>query len=86
MSTIEKKQLEKDFKRFTSRHFEKPSRCKNLDQIQFYIQELTSKIKELKGRFNYVPDHAYQLLAQYNNTQNTLIHREFRNTYKPIIC
>ena len=81
MSDYEKKQLEKEFKRYTSRHLEKPSRCKNLVQIQYFIKELSTKISEYNLQFNYVPDHAYMLLNDYNSSQNKLIFRNFRNEY-----
>ena len=81
MSDYEKKQLENDFSKYTSRHFEKPTRCKNLGQIQFYIKELSVKISEYKQRFNYVPDKAYMLLSDYNASQNRLIFRNFRQEH-----
>ena len=81
MSTYEQKKVEKEFKKFTRRHFEKPSKCKNLDQVRFYVHELSNKIREFKNRFNYVPDHAYALLTQYNNVQNSMIFTNFRHNY-----
>lgn len=81
MSNYEKKQLEKEFKKFTSRHFESPSSCKNLGQIQFYVNELTLKITEYRNRFNHVPEHAYVLLHDYNMSQNRLIFRNFQKDY-----
>ncbi len=81
MSGYEKKQLEKEFRRYTTRHLEKPSRCKNLGQIQFFIKELSSKISDYKLQFNYVPDHAYMLLSDYNSSQNKLIFSNFRQAY-----
>jgi hypothetical protein len=81
MSNYEKKQLEKDFKKFTKRHFESPSRCKNLGQVQFYVKELALKIEEFKSRFNYVPKSAYILLGEYNASQNKLIFNNFQKTY-----
>lgn len=81
MSDYEKKQLENDFKRFTSKHFEKPSRCKNIGQIQFYVQEVSLKIEEFKKRFNYVPTYAYTLLSEYNASQNRLIFNNFQKMY-----
>lgn len=81
MSEFEKKRLDREFEIFTSRHFEKPRRCKNLDQIRYYVQELSVKVSDLKQRFNYVPENAYSLLAQYNALQNNLLYKEFKNTY-----
>lgn len=79
MSPFERKKLDLDFARFASRHFEKPRNCRNLDQIRFYVNELSGKIKELKQNFNYVPDEAYELLTKYNELQNSIIYAEFRN-------
>lgn len=81
MSNYEKNQLESDFKRFTSTHFEKPSNCKNLEQVQFYVKDLTLKITEFKKSFNYVPEYAYSLLSDYNASQNKLIFRNFKRVY-----
>jgi hypothetical protein len=81
MTDIERKEIELDLKAFTSRNFVKPSDCRNLEQIRFYIKELCQKIEELEGRFNYAPQWAYTLLAQYNSQQNSLIHVEFTNSY-----
>ena len=78
MSDYEKKQLERAFRKYTNQHLEKPSRCKNLVQIQFFINELSTKISDYKQRFNYVPDHAYMLLSDYNTSQNKLIFSNFR--------
>lgn len=81
MSEFEKKRLDREFALFTSQHFEKPRKCKNLDQIRYYVQELSDKVNNLKQRFNYVPENAYSLLAQYNSVQNNLLYKEFKNTY-----
>ena len=81
MSDYERKKVETDLKAFTSRNFVKPSECKNLDQIRFYVRELCSRIEALEGSCHYVPGWAYSLLAQYNATQNRMLHAEFRNAY-----
>ena len=81
MSRYEKKQVEKEFKSFTNKHFEKPAKCRNIDQVRFYVQELSDKITEFKRRFNYVPDAAYSLLSQYNNIQNTMVFAHFKQNY-----
>ena len=81
MSDYDRRKIEMDLKIFTSRNFERPADCRNLDQIRFYVRELCLKIEEIEGRFNYVPTWAYSLLAQYNARQNSLIHVEFKNNY-----
>ena len=81
MSEFEKKHLERELKNFTSRNFVRPSDCRNLDQIRFYIRELCDKIEEYKKRFNYVPGAAYSLLSQYNSRQNSILYREFIRNY-----
>jgi hypothetical protein len=82
MSDFEKRKIDSELREFTSKNFERPADCKNSEQIRFYISELGSKIIEIEGRFSYVPSWAYTLLAQYNAKQNSLIHAEFRNTYR----
>ncbi len=81
MSEFEKKRVETEFKDFTKRNFEKPRRCKNLEQIRFYVRELSTKIEELKHRFNYVPKSAYLLLSEYNSLQNKMVFADFKSTY-----
>lgn len=82
MNNLDRRKVELELRSFTSRNFESPSQCRNLDQIRFYVQELCGKIEEYQNRFNYVPNWAYALLAQYNAKQNHMIHIEFRNTYR----
>lgn len=82
MSDYEKKKLEMELKNFTSRNFVRPGECRNLDQIRFYVRELCQKIEEYESRFNYVPQTAYSLLAQYNIVQNRMLLAEFKNAYR----
>jgi hypothetical protein len=81
MSIHERNDIKKQFRRFTAKHFKKPSHCRNIHQIRFYVAELSLKIDELKKRFNYVPDNAYSLLSQYNATQNSLLLSDFVKDY-----
>lgn len=81
MSDYEKKKLEMELRNFTSRNFERPVDCRNLDQIRYYVKELCKKIEEYEVRFNYVPAWAYSLLAQYNLVQNRMLHVEFVSSY-----
>ncbi len=83
MSDYEKKRLETELRNFTSRNFERPTDCRNLDQIRYYVKELCNKIEEYEVRFNYVPQWAYSLLAQYNLVQNRMLHMEFVASYSP---
>lgn len=82
MATVDHKKVDNELKNFTSRNFEKPSDCKDLEQIRFYVRELCLKIEELEKRFEYVPSSAYSLLAQYNSRQNSLIGKNFSDTYQ----
>jgi len=81
MNTIDYKRIEAEFKSFALRNFEKPADCRNLEQVRFYVRELCQKIEEHEIRFNYVPNWAYVLLAQYNAKQNGMLHVEFVSTY-----
>lgn len=81
MSEFERKTIELELRRFTARNFERPSACKNLDQIRFYVQELCRLIEDHKKRFDYVPSDAYALLAQYNARQNSILYQDFISTY-----
>lgn len=60
---------------FTLSEFKKPSDCKDLEQIRFYVRQLCLKIEELEKQFGEVPPSAYSLLAQYNSKQNSLIYK-----------
>jgi hypothetical protein len=77
MALFSTQQIDRELQKFTARNFEKPSDCKDLEQIRFYVRELCIKIEELENRFEYVPNSAYSLLAQYNSRQNSLISKSF---------
>lgn len=77
MTTTERRHVENELEDFANRNFEKPLDCKNIDQIRFYVKELCLKIEELEKRFEYVPNSAYSLLAQYNMRQNSMTNKEF---------
>ena len=74
MSDYEKKQVEIELRQFTNRNFVRPSDCRDVTQIQFYVRELCLKIEEYESRFQYVPQWAYSLLSQYNLMQNKLLY------------
>jgi hypothetical protein len=80
MSEFEKKTLELELKAFASKNFERPADCKNLDQVRFYIHELCARIEDYQNRFNYAPELAYTLLAQYNARQNSMLYKTFVNS------
>ena len=84
MKEFERKKAEMEMKTFTSKNFVMPSECRNLEQIRFYVRELCLKIEEFEGKFNYVPNSAYTLLAQYNSRQNAIISVDFRRTYSQL--
>ena len=77
MSAYERLRIEEELKVFATRNFEKPSVCRNLDQIRFYSAELCLKIAEYESKFNFAPAWAYGLLEQYMIRQNSL--GEIRN-------
>lgn len=81
MSEFERKHLELELKRFTSRNFVRPSDCRNLEQIRYYIGELCLKIEDYRKRFDYVPNAAYSLLSQYNSKQNSMLYSAFIRNY-----
>ena len=80
-----KKEIEAIFSAFANRHFEKPSKCKNMEQIRYYVQELSCKISECEKQFKYVPNSAYTLLSEYNATQNIMLFRDFKSTYSGLL-
>ena len=81
MSDYERHRIEIKFKEFTSKNFEKPTKCRNLEQIRYYIRELCHTIEEMESKHSFVPTGAYSLLAQYNARQNSFINQEFTRNY-----
>lgn len=81
MTEYERKKIDMEMKSFTSRNFEKPLECKNLEQIQFYVKELCTIIEQYQEKYNYVPNWAYGLLAQYNAQQNNILLANFQSSY-----
>ena len=81
MTEREMRKLDQELKQFAMKNFERPSNCRNLEQIRYYVRELSVKIDEMRRQFNYVPSSAYSLLAQYNAKQNSIIGMDFRKTY-----
>lgn len=81
MKEYDKKRLDREFEMFTKRNFAKPSKCKNLQEIQFYVRELSMEIEKLKNQSGYVPNGAYELLAHYNRIQNKMVFAHFKNAY-----
>ena len=82
MAIFNRKEVDNELKKFADRNFEKPTDCKDLEQIRFYVRELCLKIEELEKRFEYVPNSAYSLLTQYNSKQNSIISKDFSDTYQ----
>ena len=56
MTDYEQQKIEMELRVFTSRNFERPSECRNLEQIRFYVRKLCLKIEELEDQFQYVPN------------------------------
>jgi len=81
MTRFEQIKLDSEFARFTRMNFDKPQKCTSIDQIRYYMKELSEKITYLKSSVRYVPNDAYSLLSQYNAAQNKLIHKNFQEFY-----
>ena len=81
MDKREQRRIGEELRKFADRNFQSRRKCRDLDQIRFYVSELSLKIEEMKLRFDYVPDIAYSLLAEYNARQNSIIGMDFRRTY-----
>ena len=81
MDKLEQRKIDEELRRFAAKNFKSPRKCSDLNQIRIYVRELSVKIEEMKFRFNYVPDIAYSLLAEYNAKQNSIIGMDFRRTY-----
>jgi hypothetical protein len=77
MTDYEPRKAEMELRNFTSAHFEKPSECRNPDQIRIYVSEPARRIEELEATCNYAP-----LLAQYRARQNSFLAVDFTNTYR----
>ena len=81
MTEREMRKIDQELKQFAMKNFERPSNCRNLEQIRYYVRELSVKIDEMRRQCNYVPSSGYSLLEQYNAKQNSSIGMDFRKTY-----
>jgi len=81
MTACERIKIDFELKAFTIKNFEKPSECRNLDQIRFYSNELCLKIEAYENQFNFVPVWAYALLEQYTLQQNSLTEPPLKIAY-----
>lgn len=72
MTAYERVKIECELKEFTVKNFEKPSECRNLDQIRFYANELCLKIEAYENRFSSAPAWVYAPLEQYTAKQNLM--------------
>jgi hypothetical protein len=81
MNDYHRKRIEMEWKEFIHSNFEKPSVCRNLEQIRYYIREITLRMESEKKVHDYVPDWAYGMLAQYNAVQNKILLADFKKTY-----
>ena len=81
MDSKEQKRITREFLIFTRRSFDKPSKCRNLGQLQYYVSELSRVIEDMKRQYNFVPQVAYDMLADYNRVQNSLLYVEFKKHY-----
>jgi hypothetical protein len=82
MNTYGLKKIELELKKFASLNFEQPSECRDLEQIMFYVRELSLEIEELETRFDYAPPWIYSLLAQYNAARKKMLPLEFMKAYQ----
>ena len=80
MMSSERVRIDFELRAFTVKNFEKPSDCRNLDQIKFYSAELCLKIAEYENRFSFAPAWAYTLLEQYTQRQNSLSEYTFKTS------
>jgi hypothetical protein len=81
MNDYRLKRIEMEWKDFVHSNFEKPSACRDLEQIRYYIREITLRIETEMKVNDYVPDWAYSMLAQYNDVQNKILLEDFKKTY-----
>ena len=72
-----KTRVDLQFERFFKRHFESPKKCRNVDQVRFYLGEINRKIEEYRENYNYVPARAEQLLSSYQRLYNRMVHSDF---------
>lgn len=81
MNDYQQKRIEMEWKAFIHSNFEKPAACKNLEQIRYYIREITLRMESEKQRHDFVPDWVYTTLAQYNEAQNRILLADFQKSY-----
>lgn len=81
MNDYQRKRIEMEWKSFIHSNFDKPGACRNLEQIRFYIREITLRMESQMQLHNYVPDWVYSTLAQYNDAQNKILLADFQKHY-----
>ncbi|HEY0742475.1 MAG TPA: hypothetical protein VGD40_13465 [Chryseosolibacter sp.] len=82
MTNYQRQKIDIELKAFVSSHLKKPSSCYRSSDIRLYINALTQKIQALEELFNYAPDWAYAMLAEYAMKLNTFVSKEFTRSYQ----
>lgn len=72
VNAYEKIRIEQEMKVFVSKSFEKPSFCRNTEQVRYYSSEWRLKIAEYELMYNFAPAWAYNLLEEYQVQENLL--------------
>jgi len=83
---LDKKLAEKEFRRFASQHLLKPGKCRKIDEVNYCILQLHSKIHEFKNRFNYIPASMQSMFTEYQNIQDRMVYENFRKSYQNVLC
>lgn len=81
MGVLIKERINKEFNNFVKKEILKPEKCKNLEQIRFYVNGLAQMIKGFQHKYDFVPDTAYGILDRFNKAQNRIIFKDYKNGY-----
>ena len=81
VNRLERRKIELELRNLISESLQKPSECKNLEQIRYCIQQVCLRIEQLEAESHTVPQWLYALLAQYNARQNSILLADFIQTY-----
>jgi hypothetical protein len=74
--TYHHSRVDTQFERFYKRHFEDPRECRNVEQVRFYLGEISRKIEEYRRSYNYVPEKALNLWESYKKIYNRMVHSD----------
>ena len=76
-----KKMIDRAFKKIAKSKFLSPQSCTHLSQTRIHIFELNKIINHFENKFDYVPSSARLLFYKYNNKQERMLFKKYKEEY-----